>query len=89
MREKPEKPHQNLMGFKSKSPTPGVFHTQFPNPMGDGVGPKPYPLPISGSLVYEYPYIYDDDIMMIEIREGAKNFKIRSYILSSKTENLA
>ena len=84
MREKPEKPHQNLMGFKSKSPTPGVFHTQFPNPMGDGVGPKPYPLPISGSWFMNILIV-----MMIEIGVGATYFKIRSYILSSKTENLA
>ena len=33
-----EKPHQNPMGFESKSPTPGVFQSQFPTPMGDGGG---------------------------------------------------
>ena len=33
-----EKPHQNPMGFKLKSPTPGVFQSQFPTPMGDGGG---------------------------------------------------
>ena len=31
-------PHQNPMGFQLKSPTPGVFQSQFPTPMGDGGG---------------------------------------------------
>ena len=26
------------MGFQLKSPTPGVFQSQFPTPMGDGSG---------------------------------------------------
>ena len=26
------------MGFQLKSPTPGVFQSQFPTPMGDGGG---------------------------------------------------
>ena len=32
------KPHQNPMGIQLKSPTPGVFQSQFPTPMGDGGG---------------------------------------------------
>ena len=71
------------MGFQLKSPTPGVFQSQFPTPMGDGGGDPMGPRGVWGwgktllnSLFITFQYILVHMVVWVEMIVAQMNSNV-------------